>query len=178
MPRQTTTNRPTFQWWERSKYTTPKNLPNTTRIHMQNTNTSTKAHEPHSRDRTHTPATSKWPVPVNPKLKPSCTPEAVGRVKNGKYVMTPEERKAFDERDRTKKSAVASLKQDDFATALRLFSAGYEQVVTPASVLADSGASLGLCISSRIAEKIGLTWTPGSAPLVGVGGTSHSESKG
>jgi hypothetical protein len=136
-----------------------------------------KTHEPHSRDRTHPPATSKWPVPVNPKLKPSCTPEAVGRVKNGKYVMTPEERKAFDERDRTKKSAVASLKQDDFATALRLFSAGYEQVVTPASVLADSGASLGLCISSRIAEKLGLTWTPGSAPLVGVGGTSHSESR-
>jgi hypothetical protein len=91
--------------------------------------------------------------------------------------MTPEERKAFDERDRTKKSAVASLKQDDFATALRLFSADYEHVVTPASVLADSGASLGLCISSRIAEKLGLTWTPGSAPLVGVGGTSHSESK-
>jgi hypothetical protein len=34
--------------WERSKYTTPKNTqePNTTRIHMQNTNTSTKAMNP------------------------------------------------------------------------------------------------------------------------------------
>jgi hypothetical protein len=130
-----------------------------------------------SRDRNHTSANNKWPVPVNPKLKPSYTPETAERVKDGKYVMTPEERQAFHKRDQTKKATVASLKQGDFATAMRLFSANYEHVVTPASVLADSGASLGLCISSRIAEKLGLTWTTGSAPLVGVGGTSHSESR-
>jgi hypothetical protein len=46
----------------------------------------------------------------------------------------------------------------------------------PLSVLADSGADLGICITQDVAAKLGLTWTPGSAPLAGVNGTSSEES--
>jgi hypothetical protein len=46
----------------------------------------------------------------------------------------------------------------------------------PLSVLADSGADLGICITQGVAAQMGLTWTPGSAPLAGVNGTSSEES--
>jgi hypothetical protein len=120
---------------------------------------------------------TQWPVTVNPRLMPYCTPEAASRVKNGKYQMTPEERKDFEVRNRASQAKVTSLRQDDFATALRIFSADHQCIVTPKSVLADSCANLGLCISTRIAKKLGLTWTTGSAPLTGVGGVSAAESE-
>jgi hypothetical protein len=46
----------------------------------------------------------------------------------------------------------------------------------PLTVLADSGADLGTCITQGVAARIGLTWTPGSAPLAGVNGTNNEES--
>jgi hypothetical protein len=90
--------------------------------------------------------------------------------------MTPEEQGTYEAKDRTKESTVTSLIQTNFSTALRLFSINYQNICTPVSVLADSGADLGLCISSRIAKRFGLTWTPGNAPLTGVGGLRILES--
>jgi hypothetical protein len=123
------------------------------------------------------PTDVKWHVPVNSKLKPYYSSEAASRVKDGKYHMTPEEQGTYEAKDRTKESTVTSLIQTDFSTALRLFSINYQNICTPVSVLADSGADLGLCISSRIAKRLGLTWTPGNAPLTGVGGLSILESR-
>jgi hypothetical protein len=99
------------------------------------------------------------------------------RVVNGKYQMTPDEEKVFRERSRNRESKVVSIDQRDYTTALRLFSRDYKHVITPTSVLADTGADVGICISESIATKLGLTWTPGSSPLSGIGGVGANESR-
>jgi hypothetical protein len=114
-----------------------------------------------------------WPVYVNPKLEPFFSPQAAARVQNGQYVMTPEEQKVFQARDRTRKSRVTTIDQSDYATCVRLFTTSFSRVTVPAQVLADSGADLGLCISETLAKDLDLTWTPGNSPLAGVAGTSY-----
>jgi hypothetical protein len=90
--------------------------------------------------------------------------------------MTDVEREAFQNRDRTRQSKVVGIDQRNNASNLRLFNDSYTKMNVPLSVLADSGADLGICITQDVAAKLGLTWTPGSAPLAGVNGTSSEES--
>jgi hypothetical protein len=118
----------------------------------------------------------EWPVPVNPDLKPYFSPGAAKRVVDGKYQMTDVEREAFLNRDRTRQSKVVGIDQRNDASNLRLFNDSYTKMNVPLTVLADSGADLGICITQDVAAKLGLTWTPGSAPLAGVNGTSSEES--
>jgi hypothetical protein len=119
----------------------------------------------------------EWPAKVNPNLVHWFSPEAASRVVNGRYQMTAEEERVFKERSRNRESKVISIDQRDYATALRLFSRDYMNVITPSSVLADTGADVGICISESIATKLGLTWTPGSSPLSGIGGVGANESR-
>jgi uncharacterized protein YciI len=118
----------------------------------------------------------EWPVPVNPELKPYFSPGAAKRVVNGKYQMTDVEREAFLNRDRTRQSKVVGIDQSNHASNLRIFNDSYTKMNLPYTVLADSGADLGICITRGVASQLGLTWTPGSAPLAGVNGTSSEES--
>jgi hypothetical protein len=77
----------------------------------------------------------------------------------------PRGTRCFHARDRTRKSRVATIKQTDFATALRLFTMNHSRCVIPEFVLADTGADLGMCISEELARDLKLTWTPCTSPL-------------
>jgi hypothetical protein len=107
--------------------------------------------------------------PVHESLHPTVSPGALSRFSNGTYAASKAERK-LHARFFALESHVVSLTQEHPSSALRIFSADGTRMVKPLSVLADTGADLGLCISSGIAKSLGLTWKQGSANLMGVGG--------
>jgi len=70
---------------------------------------------------------------------------------------------------KTRTSIVYGHDQRDPATAVRLFDENDSRGIIPHSVMWDSGAEVGVCISMSIANRLGLTWSPG-LQLIGVGG--------
>jgi hypothetical protein len=97
------------------------------------------------------------------------------RVKNGRLELTPEETQthtAFFNR----MSTMITLKQRDPLASLFLLNTEQTLSVKPGAVMCDTGADLSIMISPKIATYLGLTWTPGSARLFGIGGVAAGHS--
>jgi len=117
--------------------------------------------------------TVSWPK-VNPKLKPRISGETLKRLRaDGTYAMSEDEARAHKQFT-LRNSTVYSHDQRDPSTAVRLFSADDELGIVPHSVMWDTGAEVGICITTNIARCLGLTWSPG-LQLVGVGGLGGAE---
>jgi hypothetical protein len=71
-------------------------------------------------------------------------------------------------------ATVISIDQSKLHTAVRLFSLDHQLGIVPASVMADTGAEVDMCISKGVARALNLTWTAG-IQLAGVGGLGGAE---
>lgn len=94
--------------------------------------------------------------------------------RNGEY--TPSEAEV-NHRDTFFKKAptLVTLRQKDAVTSLHLFNPKDDAFVKPSTVLVDTGAEIRVMISPRIAKTLGLTWTPASAKLIGIGGVGGAD---
>jgi hypothetical protein len=106
-------------------------------------------------------------------MRPKILEAIRNRYRDGVYHMDPKERQAHD-RIKGHEATVISIDQSRLHTAVRLFSLDYGRGIVPASVMADTGAEVEMCVSKGIARKLNLTWTPG-IQLAGVGGLGGAE---
>jgi len=105
---------------------------------------------------------------IDGKLCPTMPQGLLPHFKGGEYMPSTTQLKE-QERFFDRRPALASLKQTDEVTALHIFGPN-QTYCTPARVLIDTGAEIKVMISPHIARKLGLTWTPKSTKLVGIGG--------
>jgi hypothetical protein len=115
---------------------------------------------------------NRWPS-IHPALNARISKESFANFRDGVYYMTDDEQKAY-ERFNRRESKVVSILQDDLATCVRLASTANHKIIKPLSVLADTAADIAIAISRPLGEALGLTWTPGSMNLAGVGGVGGS----
>jgi hypothetical protein len=112
-------------------------------------------------------------IPAN--LQPRSPEDLRPRVKDGKIELTPRESeshaKFFD-----RMSTMITLKQRDPLASLFLLNTEQTRSVKPGAVMCDTGADLSIMIAPKIATYLGITWTPGSAQLFGIGGVASGHS--
>jgi archaellum component FlaC len=111
---------------------------------------------------------------VDARLSPTLPNELRVYFKNGEYLPTLEELERKNEFFR-RNSTLVSLDQKDDITSLHIFGPDGKSYATPATILVDTGAEIKMMISPTIARRIGLTWTPNSANLIGIGGTGGGD---
>jgi hypothetical protein len=111
-------------------------------------------------------------LPIHPVLKPSCDPDTLARFKGGKYHPTKKEAE-FHREFLAARPTITYLDQTDPLLSLHAYDQDDSVVLTPRYVAIDNGADIVAIISPEMATQLGLTWTPNTLPLVGVGGTSN-----
>jgi hypothetical protein len=117
-------------------------------------------------------SSSEWPD-VPPQMRPKVLQAIKDRYRGGVYHMDPKEQEAHD-RLKSHEATVVSIDQSKLHTAVRLFSLDFQRGIVPASVMADTGAEVEMCISKGVARALNLTWTPGMQ-LAGVGGLGGAD---
>jgi len=117
--------------------------------------------------------TMSWPK-VNPALNPRITGDTLKKLRaDGTYAMDELEAKAHQS-FMTRNAIVYGHDQRDPAKAVRLFKEDDSHGIIPHSVMWDSGAEVGICISTNLAKRLELTWSPG-LQLIGVGGAGGAK---
>ena len=111
---------------------------------------------------------------VDPELAPLLPKELFSQFYARDYQPTQDQLHARDEFF-NKNPRLVSLKQTDDVTSLHLFGPDGKTYATPGRVMVDTGAELKMMISPDLARKLGLTWTPGSAKVIGMGGDTGGD---
>ena len=117
---------------------------------------------------------AQWPA-VDPGLNPTITPETLARYKDGVYHSSPFEKQLHYDISSQEPTAISIVQnKKNSLTSVRVFSPDGKRVMVVDSPMVDPGADVNVCLSRDAALELGLTWQPGSAPLIGVGGEGGS----
>jgi len=111
---------------------------------------------------------------IDEDLHPSVPTNILPFFEDGEYRPTQAQ---VDERERffTRDSTLVSLKQERDETSIHFFAPDGKKFITPRTVMVDTGAEIKLMIAPKLARALGLTWTPNTARLIGVGGTGGGD---
>jgi len=111
---------------------------------------------------------------IDEGLHPSVPTNILPFFEDGEYRPTQAQ---VDERERffTRDSTLVSLKQERDETSIHFFAPSGKKFITPRTVMVDTGAEIKLMIAPKLARALGLTWTPNTARLIGVGGTGGGD---
>jgi hypothetical protein len=114
---------------------------------------------------------------IGAELRPVIPNSIWDNFRDGKYYPTPHELEAhhsFFQRVPTMPSFAQKAWTDDTdTTSVHLFHG--TSVLTPRNAMIDTGSEVSLMITTKMAEQLKLTWNPGSASVVGVGGSGGAE---
>lgn len=109
---------------------------------------------------------------VHASLCPTIPPELLSHFVDGDYCPTESQQQA-KHNFFLRKASLVSLKQEEDRKSLHLFHAG--MCVTPSTVMLDTGSDVKIMIGPKLAKDLRLTWTPGTANIVGVGGSGGGD---
>ena len=114
--------------------------------------------------------TSKVPAGLRPQVPGHVAARVTA---DGQYQSSLAE-KAHHAEFFNRKPELAMLRQETHGESLIIWDPSLKKFLKPELVMVDSGALVTLLISKPYAEALGLTWKPGTAPLVGIGGPGGS----
>jgi hypothetical protein len=114
---------------------------------------------------------SKVPAALEPRA-PRHVVERMGE----NFCRTPQEEESHHKFFGNEATSIMLQQPQGGVAALHLLNADQTLHIKPANVMVDNGADLSLLISPHVASRLNISWKPGSANLVGIGGPSAGHS--